>query len=96
MTNLETNLLEVLTREAVRFCSRAFSGPARANAYGPHTGLLSMVLQRKRLQGRTGHITNVFMLRVHHFFKLISFFLAILIGTKRVGESKSVLQTKVC
>ena len=23
MTNLETNLLEVLTREAVRFCSRA-------------------------------------------------------------------------
>ena len=46
MTNLGTNFLEVLTREALRFCSRgrtAFSGPARANAYDPHTGLLSMV-----------------------------------------------------
>ena len=46
MTNLETNLLKVLTREAVRFCSmsvRLFSGPARANAYGPHTGLPLMV-----------------------------------------------------
>ena len=59
MTNLETNLLEVSTLEAVRFCSRAvrlFSGPARANAYGPHTRLSSMVLQRKRSQGRTGHM----------------------------------------
>ena len=34
----------------------AFSGPARANAYGPHAGLSSMVLQRKRSQGRTGHM----------------------------------------
>ena len=63
MSNLETDFLEVLTREAVRFCSRAvrpFSDPARANAYGPHTGLSSMVLQRKRFQGRTGHmITRV-------------------------------------
>ena len=61
MTNLETNSLEILTREAVRFCSRAvrlFLGPARANAYGPHTGLSSMVLQRKRSQGRTGHMIN--------------------------------------
>ena len=40
MTNLGANLHEVLTREALRFCSRA-------NAYGSHTGLLSMVLQRK-------------------------------------------------
>ena len=36
----------------------AFSAPARANAYGPPTGLSSMVLQRKRLQGRTGHMIN--------------------------------------
>ena len=36
----------------------AFSGSACANAYGPHTGLSSMVLQRKRLQGRTGHMIN--------------------------------------
>ena len=46
MTNLETNFLEVLTREAVHFCSRAvrlFSSPARANACGPYTGLSSMV-----------------------------------------------------
>ena len=28
MTSLETNLLEVLTREAVRFCSRARLFPA--------------------------------------------------------------------
>ena len=59
MTNLETNLLEVLTREAVRFCSRAvrlFSDPACANAYGPHTGLSSMVLQRKRSRGRSSHL----------------------------------------
>ena len=59
MTNFETNLFEVLTREVVRFCSRAvrfFSGPVRANAYGPHMGLSSMVLQRKRSQGCTGHI----------------------------------------
>ena len=47
MTNLETNLLEVLTCEAVRFCGTAFSGPARANAYGAHTGHSSMVLQKK-------------------------------------------------
>ena len=26
------------------------------NAYGPHAGLLSMVLQRKRSQGRAGHM----------------------------------------
>ena len=42
MTNLETNFFEVLTREAVRFCSRAvrlFPVPLAvrkcANAYGP-------------------------------------------------------------
>ena len=41
----------------------AFSGPARANAYGPHTGLSLMVLQRKRLQGRTGHmIINIIII----------------------------------
>ena len=34
----------------------AFSSPAPANAYSPHTGLSSMVLQRKRSQGRTGHM----------------------------------------
>ena len=30
--------------------------PARANAYGVHTGLSPMVLQRKRFQDRTGHM----------------------------------------
>ena len=47
MTNFETNLRKVLTREAVRFCSRIirlFPGPARANAYSPHTGLSSTVV----------------------------------------------------
>ena len=34
----------------------AFSGPVSANTYGPHMGLSSMVLQRKRSQGRTGHM----------------------------------------
>ena len=34
----------------------AFSGPARAIAYGPHTGIFSIVLQWKRARGRTGHI----------------------------------------
>ena len=29
----------------------AFSGPARSNVYSPHTGLLSMVLQKKALVG---------------------------------------------
>ena len=37
MTNFETNFRDVLTLEAIRFCSGAvqlFSGPARANACG--------------------------------------------------------------
>ena len=66
MTNLETNFLEVLTREAVRFCSRAvrlFTDAARANSYGPHTGLSFMALQIKRMQGRTGHMINPCILR---------------------------------
>ena len=57
MTNLETNLPEVLTREAVRFCSRAvrrFSGPARANAYGPHSGLSINGFAKKALAGPYG------------------------------------------
>ena len=56
MTNLETNFFEVLTREAVRFRIRAvrlFSAPLAQM----HTALI-MVLQRKRSQGRTGHIIN--------------------------------------
>ena len=48
MTNLGTKLLEILTRQAVRFCSStAFPGPDRANAYGPQMGLSLNVLQRK-------------------------------------------------
>ena len=51
MTNLKTNLLQVLTHKAARFCSRAvrmgFFDPARANAYDPRAGLSSMVLHRK-------------------------------------------------
>ena len=39
MTNLETDVLEVLTREAVRL----FTGPLAQNACGPLSGLLSMV-----------------------------------------------------
>ena len=64
MTNLETNFLEVLTREAVHFSSRAvrlFPALTRTNAYGPHTGLFSMVLQRKRSQDRTGHMIISFI-----------------------------------
>ena len=39
MTNLETTFFQILTREAVRCCSkgvRLFSGPARTNAYGSY------------------------------------------------------------
>ena len=57
MTNLETSLLEVLSRKAARFCSRAvrlFSGPARANVYGPHTGLSSNGFAKKALTGPYG------------------------------------------
>ena len=62
MTNLDTNLFEVLTGEGVPFFKlgrTVFSGLARANAYGPYTGLSSMVLQRKPSQGRTGHMITV-------------------------------------
>ena len=62
MTNLETNLLEVLTREAVRFCSRAvrfFPAPLAQTAYGPHTGLSSMVLHARRAVGSYDKI-NIF------------------------------------
>ena len=69
MTNLETNLLEVLTRETVRFCSRAVRLFPAPNAYGPHTGLLSMVFQRKRLQSRTGHMITRVIQWVFVFFK---------------------------
>ena len=40
----------------------AFSGPAHANVHCPHTGLLSLVLQRKHLQGHTGHMI-IFIMR---------------------------------
>ena len=59
MTNLETNLLEVLTGQAVRFYSRAVRlvpAPLRQMRTGPHTRLSSMVLQWKRSQGCTGHM----------------------------------------
>ena len=55
MTNLETNLLVVLTREAVRFCSRAarlFPAPLAQMR-------TALVLQRKRSQGRTGHMIKI-------------------------------------
>ena len=56
MTNLETNLLEVLTREAVRLCSRAvrLSGPTRANAYGPLYGTFMNGFAKKALAGPYG------------------------------------------
>ena len=37
------------------------SGPACANAYGPHTGLSLMVLQRKGWERRTGHMINIYI-----------------------------------
>ena len=62
MTNLETNFLEVLTREAVRFCSRAVR-LFQALLAQMRTALKrdfhpAMVLQRKRSQGHTGHMIN--------------------------------------
>ena len=48
MTSLETNFLEVLKCQAVRFCSRA---ALLFPALLAHTGLSSMVLQRKHSQG---------------------------------------------
>ena len=40
----------------------AFSGMACTNAYDPHMGFSSMILQRKRLQGRTGHMVIKFII----------------------------------
>ena len=40
----------------------AFSGPAHTNAYSPHTGLSSMVLQRKYSQCHTGHMIKLYLL----------------------------------
>ena len=37
----------------------AFSGPARAITYGPHTGIFSILFQWKRARGRTGHIITL-------------------------------------
>ena len=57
MTNWETNFLEVLACKAVRFCRASCLFPARScKCYGPRMGLSSMVLQRKRSQGRMGHM----------------------------------------
>ena len=64
MTILETNLLEVLTRDAIRFCSRAvrlFPAPLAQM----RTGLSSMVLQKKRSQGRTGHMIKILINLLH-------------------------------
>ena len=54
MTNLETKLFQILTARPLR--PYGFSCSAQANADGSHTELLSMVLQRRRPQGRTGHM----------------------------------------
>ena len=54
----------------------AFSGPARAIAYGPHTGNFSMVLQWKRARGRTGHMINTIINQSARVFSL-SYFLKI-------------------
>ena len=57
MTNLETNFLKVLTREAVRFCSRAVRLFPAALAQ-MRTALIRdfQRKQRKRSQGHTGHM----------------------------------------
>ena len=54
MTNLETNLLEVLTREAVRFCSRAVRLFPAPLAQMRTTFIKGFA--KKALAGRTGHM----------------------------------------
>ena len=49
------HLVEILTGPD------GFIRPAHAITYGPHTGLSSMVLQRKGSQGRTGHMISKFI-----------------------------------
>ena len=64
MTNLETNFLEVLTHEAVRFCSKAvqlFPALLAQIRMALIWDFLSMDLQRKHSQGRTGHMINFFI-----------------------------------
>ena len=55
MTNLETNFLEVLTREAVRFCSRAVRlFPAPLKCVRPSYGTLINGFAKKALAGPYG------------------------------------------
>ena len=68
MTNLETNLLEVLTREAVRFCSRAVRlFPA------PLAQMRTALIQDRTgpSRGRTGHMIN-FLNKILNYSQYIS------------------------
>ena len=61
MTNLETSFLELLTREAVRFCSRAvrlFPAPL-AQTVRPSYGTFVNVFAKKALAGPYGSYDNV-------------------------------------
>ena len=55
-------------RDPSRARRTAFSGPACAIAYGPRTGIFSIVLLRKCAQGRMGHMIKSNIRGVHLVF----------------------------
>ena len=57
-------------RDPSRARRTAFSGPACAIAYSPHTGIFSIVLLRKCAQGSTGHMIKSNIRGVHLVFFL--------------------------
>ena len=85
MIHLETNFLEILTCQAVRFCRRAvrlLPAPLAQMRTALIRDLSSMVLQRKRSQGRTGHMIKwiftpkMYQFKVTHVTFCHTFFLA--------------------
>ena len=61
MINLKTSFLEVLTRKAVRFCSRAvrlFPAPLAKMRTALIRDFYQRFYKEKRWQGRTGHMIN--------------------------------------
>ena len=62
MTNLETNLLKVLTREVVCFCSRAvrlFFRPRSCKCVRPSYGTFMNGFAKKALPGPYGSYDNI-------------------------------------
>ena len=75
MTNLETNFLQVLTREAVRFCSRAvrlFPAPLAQISVRPSYGTFINGFAKKALAGPFGSYGKTWYLALFVFKGLIN------------------------